>query len=97
MSEGFRLSLQQRRLFFLGAGAARTVGRVEVPAGVAAAKVREALAEAVARHEILRTFFVSSPGIKVPLQVIADAADFEWSEEAGDPEAVFERERGRAG
>src|ERR1035441_2525024 len=36
------------------------------------AGLRDALGQAVARHEILRTTFVQQPGIRIPHQVVAD-------------------------
>jgi amino acid adenylation domain-containing protein len=95
--EGFRLSLLQRRLWWLGREARRAAYAVEVPEGVTAEALRQALSQIVERHEILRTSFVQSPGIKVPLQVIAEEGEVDWSEEEGDWWTVFERERERVG
>jgi amino acid adenylation domain-containing protein len=91
--EGFRLSILQRRLWWLGAG--RSVCAVEIPAGVSTEALRTALDRIAARHEILRTSFVQSPGIKVPLQVIGEEGTFEWHEEDGASWLeIFLREQG---
>ena len=74
ISEGFRLSPQQRRLWAVQEGdplpyrvqyAVRLAGDLEVQA------CRAALERAAARHEILSTTFRRLPGLDLPLQVIA--------------------------
>ena len=80
--EGFRLSPQQRRLWLLGAGGPAYVAQcaVRIEGDLDAARLRAAFAEAVARHEILRTTFYRPPGIKLPIQIIADSAAPAWRE-----------------
>ncbi len=82
-AEGFRLSPQQRHLWTLapgGAAAFHARALVEIDGALDATALREAIAVVVARHEILRTRFRSSHGIKYPLQVIDAAPAFAWHE-----------------
>jgi amino acid adenylation domain-containing protein len=72
--EGFRLSLQQRRVWRLqqenpsyGAQCA-----VLLTGGLNTAALQEAIQHVVQRHEILRTTFHRVEGLEFPLQVIAD-------------------------
>jgi amino acid adenylation domain-containing protein len=83
MVEGYRLSPQQRRLWARelessAGGAAQCAmgiaGTVE-PSGLRAAARR-----LVERHEALRTHFRRSPGMKLPLQVVGEAAEVSWRE-----------------
>ena len=83
--EGFRLSPQQRRLWSLQQGGhdapycAQCAVRVE---GVRrAAALRKALAGVTRRFEILRTAFLTLPGMSLPVQVIEEAAAPEVTEE----------------
>jgi amino acid adenylation domain-containing protein len=91
---GFRLSPQQDRL--LGAG---DVAAVQCAAAVAAGAredgLRAALAEVVARHEILRTTFQHTPGMRDRQQVVHDALTPAWTSEESaaedylqDPDAL---------
>ncbi len=90
--QGFRVSPQQRHLWLLqqsesAAYHARCSVLIEGALGVLDALDVDALKTAVRtvvqRHEILRTVFARTPGVKVPLQVVVDEADFEWSEVNG--------------
>jgi amino acid adenylation domain-containing protein len=80
--EGYRLSPEQSRMWTIQrAGAPGCVGvaiRIEGPLRPAA--FRRAAQSLVARHEILRTRFVSLPGMTVPLQVIGDNLALEPTE-----------------
>ncbi len=80
---GFRLSPQQRRQWLLlQSGAAyRAQCVIALEGELRAEALREALQRVVARHEILRTTFPRTPGILMPIQVIADAdaGAFAWS------------------
>jgi len=81
-TEGFRLSPQQRRVWALQQDgwtgraqcALQLEGRVDVQV------LREAVRRLVRDYEILRTTFQQPPGIRMPLQVIADQCDSPWSE-----------------
>ncbi|HKX28230.1 MAG TPA: amino acid adenylation domain-containing protein, partial [Blastocatellia bacterium] len=81
--EGYRLSLQQARLWLsqpaggrpaLAQSAVRLKGRLEPGA------LKAALAEIVGRHEILRTNFQLLPGLNQPLQVIQSGSLHSWRE-----------------
>ncbi len=74
--EGFALSPQQERLWQLqeaGDGYA-AFGTVRIAGDVDPERLRQALAQVVRRHEILRTDFRRVPGLSAPLQVIGDPA-----------------------
>jgi amino acid adenylation domain-containing protein len=72
--EGFRLSPQQEHLWsLLGNGtpqSCRARCTVQLDGDLDPAALQEAVGEAVARHEILRTRFLALPGMAMPLQVI---------------------------
>lgn len=75
---GYRLSPQQRRLWWLGGKApfaaqriVRLAGRPDVP------RLRDALAAAIAQHEALRTRIIASSG-HPPLQVIDPDPRYDW-------------------
>ncbi|HEX6184262.1 MAG TPA: amino acid adenylation domain-containing protein [Pyrinomonadaceae bacterium] len=76
--EGFRMSPPQDRLWALWRkepGAAYNAAcAVLVEGALDAARLRAALAETVARHEILRTGFECPQGMLLPLQIIGDGA-----------------------
>ncbi|HEY3477283.1 MAG TPA: condensation domain-containing protein, partial [Streptomyces sp.] len=77
-TEGYPLSPQQRRLWELqrsGPSPYRSWCALRLAAGTTAEQVAAALAEAAARHEILRTEFRRPAEASIPLQVIVDSAD----------------------
>jgi amino acid adenylation domain-containing protein len=78
---GFRLSPQQERLWLEArtAPTGRTALRISIDGTVDVERLRRALEQVVARHEILRTTFEHSSGIRVPVQVVGDAPAFAWS------------------
>ncbi|HEX5758394.1 MAG TPA: amino acid adenylation domain-containing protein [Thermoanaerobaculia bacterium] len=82
---GFRLSPQQRRLWLLqeGSRAFRAQIAVRIDGDLDAERLRRALNRVVARHASLRTWFRAIPGVKVPLQVVAEEAEVAWR--GGDP------------
>ncbi|MGQ3029421.1 MAG: condensation domain-containing protein, partial [Ferrovibrionaceae bacterium] len=91
------LSPAQERLWFLWrlapddtayviAGAVRLTGPLDV------ARLRRALTGVVARHEALRTRFVEHDG--TPWQVIAEDAEYGWSEAGDLAVRPFDLERG---
>ena len=41
-------------------------------------RLKNAIAQVVARHEILRTIYVRQPGVTSPFQVISDVNRFSW-------------------
>ncbi|MFB9928499.1 amino acid adenylation domain-containing protein [Amycolatopsis halotolerans] len=77
-TEGYPLSPQQRRLWELQRGGPsryRSWCALRLAAGTTAGQVAEALSEAAARHEILRTAFRCPAEASIPLQVISAIAD----------------------
>jgi amino acid adenylation domain-containing protein len=104
--EGFRLSSQQSRLWLLqqGGPAYTALCALRLRGGLDVGRLREALNEVVADHEILRTTFARLPGVTMPLQVVAGRAETHWQRDdlsgADEPalrpalEAIYERERG---
>jgi amino acid adenylation domain-containing protein len=74
--QGFGLSPQQRRLWWLARSAPDAAFAVQVVVRIAgeldASRLLAALGAAVQRHEILRTNFRCAPGRTVPLQVIRE-------------------------
>jgi amino acid adenylation domain-containing protein len=98
--QGFRLSVQQRRLWSLAGGetAVSYLSRasVRIEGEVEVGSLRRAVEAAVARHESLRTTFRCLPGMAVPLQVVAEPG-VDWR--SGGPgadgeEPAFDLERG---
>jgi amino acid adenylation domain-containing protein len=92
---GFRISPQQKDLW-----SAQPEGRPQ-RAGCAVllegrldpAALRAALEQAAGRHEILRTSFHRRPGMKLPLQVVADEAAPEWQAAGADADVPDEQLR----
>jgi len=80
IGESFQVSPQQERLWVAApeGPAGRVQATVSLAGAVEAAGLRQALAGAVARHEILRTTFVRQPGILVPFQVVGDELEPAW-------------------
>lgn len=78
--EGFRLSPQQKRLWSLqqDSFAYRTQCAIRLEGKLKAEVLKEALQTVINRHEILRTTFHRRPGIKIPIQVIADNSKLLW-------------------
>src|SRR5262245_14376456 len=71
---GFRLSPQQRRLWLMqqGSSAYRAQSAILIEGGLRPGVLKEAVYRIVRRHDILRTTFHSLPGMKLPVQVVAD-------------------------
>lgn len=86
--EGFLLSTQQERLWFLHCGgqwpdAGRPPYRcsctVAIGGELRVSTLYACLRQVVERHEILRTTFQQLPGMKLPLQVVAEEASLAFS------------------
>lgn len=97
--QGFPLSPQQKRLWQLQSAASNSPYCVEtvieIQGPLQLDRLRTALEQVVARHEILRTTFPTLPGMGLPLQVISDrpqidlqvrSTDFQSSQK---PESAF--------
>lgn len=76
--EGFRLSLQQERIWQLQRSFARHIYRaqcvIEISGELQVPALQSAIANVVERHEILRTVFRWVSGITAPLQVVIPAS-----------------------
>ena len=81
--QGFRLSPQQRQLWLLeqqGNQVYYVQCAVALEGNLSADILREATLKVVGRHEILRTVFERTPGLKFPAQVIEEQAALNWQE-----------------
>ena len=80
--QGFRLSPQQKHLWLLEQDslAYRAQCAIQIEGNIDAKVLKQTLEQIVARHEILRTLFYRKPGIKIPIQVIADQGKISWNQ-----------------
>lgn len=80
--EGFRLSPQQKHLWLLQQDslAYRASCAIQIEGNLNVEALKSALKQIVERHEILRTTFQRQPGIKIPIQVIADSGTLSWNQ-----------------
>ena len=74
-TEGYRLSPQQRRLWQLDhdGDVYRAQCGIQLEGELDVPRLRRALDHVVRRHEILRTNFRYTPGLKIPVPVTAGA------------------------
>ena len=74
--EGFQLSPQQKRLWSLQQDslAYQIQGAILIEGNLNREVLKAALQNVINRHEILRTTFRRKPGIKAPIQVVADSS-----------------------
>src|SRR6516164_9735210 len=80
--EGYRLSPQQTRAWRGQQGAARLAQcAILVDGPLQPDVLHRAVCRVIERHEILRTRFVRSAGIKLPFQVVMDQAQPVWEME----------------
>ena len=79
---GFPLSLQQRQLWRLRneSTAFRAQCVVLLKGNLNKNILAQTVRETVSRHEILRTTFLQIPGLKLPIQIIADDCSIELEE-----------------
>lgn len=84
---GFRLSAQQMEgwNWTRGEEAGHAQCVLDLVGDLDTGKLRRALVAVIERHEILRTHFLPSPGLKFPVQVIAEEADVRWRFSDEDP------------
>ena len=97
--EGFPLSPQQRRIWRLpgDAGGRLAQGVVRLEGELEPDRLRRAVRQLVARHEILRTRFPRLPGMELPIQVIEKGAGERLREAAAngrDPSSWLDAESG---
>src|SRR5215216_13103 len=94
MTEGFRLSPQQKRLWFLQQDntAYRAKTAILIEGRVDFELLSRAVREIIIRHEILRTTFRRQPGIRTPVQVIGESSQFSWDD--GEQSVRFDFENG---
>lgn len=82
--EGFRLSVQQKRLWRLQQDSPASPYRVQATISIAGPlqpdTLRQALAGIVARYEILRTLFQTPVGMSLPVQVVRPELPAAWQE-----------------
>jgi amino acid adenylation domain-containing protein len=78
--QGFRLSSQQTRLWQWQRGGNNSVAQCAIclEGDLRAETLRQAIQKVVSSHDILRTTFHSSPGIKIPIQVINEQSTLLW-------------------
>jgi len=78
--EGYRLSPQQRHLWLLQQEGAPFLSQcaVRLAGDLDRRLLQEALGRVVSRHEVLRTTFRRTPGIKLPVQSIGEGSQAEW-------------------
>src|SRR6266496_2850914 len=82
--QGFWLSPQQKFTWTIEQEVLRLSSRavclVALHGSLDVDRLRDSLREVVSRHEILRTVFRRQTGMKVPFQVVLDAAELAWGE-----------------
>ncbi len=80
--QGFRLSPQQKHLWLLQQDslAYRASCAIQIEGNLNVEFLKEALKRIVNRHESLRTSFHRQPGIKIPIQVIAESGTLCWNQ-----------------
>ncbi len=99
--EGFQLSPQQRHTWLVGRdddSAYRSLCLIRLEGNLNKEDLRAALRSVVSRHEILRTYFYSLPGMDAPIQVILDDPQLVCAEVdlSGDTTGAQEAEIARA-
>lgn len=79
--EGFRLSPQQKRLWVLQRGGADYCSQcaLAIEGELNIETLKSVLRRLANQNEILRTTFHRRPGMRVPIQVVADAGEASWS------------------
>ena len=80
MTDGFKLSPQQKRIWFLqqASTAFRAQCEIAIDGPVDVGWLRGVVRQIVERHEILRTTFEREPGVRTPMQVIGAEAAFSF-------------------
>jgi amino acid adenylation domain-containing protein/FkbM family methyltransferase len=80
--KGFRVSPQQKRVWFLQqqSDGYRADCVLSLRGALRIETLKEALQTIVNRHQILRTHFYRRPGTRLPIQVIREEGSFRWQE-----------------
>jgi amino acid adenylation domain-containing protein len=80
--EGFRLSSQQRQLWLSGRAGQRCRAQCAIIlcGSLDKRRLKKALVEVVKRNSVLRTTYHRRPGLRLPIQVIAEVGEIFWSE-----------------
>ena len=93
--EGYRLAPQQQRLYSIGEEAfnRRALCAILLEGKLDRESLKQALSEAARRHSILRTSYYRQPGLKFPIQVIAEEAEVFWHERDLSDESDDEQQR----
>jgi amino acid adenylation domain-containing protein len=89
---GFPLSSQQKQVWKSqgeGRPAAAQMALL-LEGSLDTARLQSALQKLIERHEILRTSFQRSSGMKFPFQVVHDSGSLKWSEEPGSSSEIEE-------
>jgi amino acid adenylation domain-containing protein len=93
-TQGFRLSPQQRTIWLAQQEnpACRAQAALTMTGDLDPERLRSAVQAAVRRHDMLRTTFHRAPGVKVPIQIVAEEAGVSWesADLAGLPDAEQE-------
>lgn len=83
-NEGYRLSPQQRHMWRLQQGGDgrgfEAHAEIRITGTVDTDRLTAALQQVIRRNEILRSVFVSVPGLCVPLQAVLESAEISWAE-----------------
>src|SRR5713101_2992550 len=82
ITAGFQLSPQQKHLWSWQGGGQVAVAQVALllEGKLDVQRLKDALRKIVGRHEILRTTFQRSSGIKFPFQVVNASAALSWEQ-----------------
>jgi amino acid adenylation domain-containing protein len=93
--EGFRLAPQQRRLLLTDEESLnrRTLCAILLEGQLDKDALKKALHEVARRHSVLRTIYYRQPGLKLPIQVIAEDAEMHWREADLSDESTEEQQR----
>ncbi|MBD2128004.1 amino acid adenylation domain-containing protein [Microcoleus sp. ZQ-A2] len=80
--QGFRLSPQQKHLWLLQQDSLAYCAScaIQIEGNLNVQALKSALNQIVNRHESLRTTFHRQPGIKIPIQVIAESGTLSWNQ-----------------
>src|SRR5581483_3673760 len=89
---GFQLSSQQKQIWKSQGERRPAMAQMALllEGPLDSARLQAALQKLIERHEILRTSFQRSSGMKFPFQVVHESAPLQWSEEPGSSSEIEE-------